>query len=520
MIQNNSGGEDFVDPIYESINVGKGTPRAIRIGTDNQNEIDYRGIVKSPEFSRLAFLRQAGVVWLVFPSATHTRFAHSLGTYWLGYLALTNVRINSETARTDSLQLGQWLGTNNLKDEFLVSLLLHDVGHLPLSHTMEGNDDLRDSLEYASKNTGDEVNLSTHEERGVTIINGVGPIYDKLVKGFKNREYSTLTGSNTIKSLLDRHKNLCKPAIAYAITGNESHLEGCHHDNLSAIKVVKEFVSGLFDLDRMDHLARDAYFSSVKSSSSPPLAILRGLEIYPNESTEGGTTEWWLTRSAVSHAISLLFDRKMLYSVIFHNEQVIALNMMINFALSYHLRSFELAEERSDEALRISVMGDDEFIHYMNNSNNITTKSLTRLYSNRVFYNRVIRIDGTRIPNLIRPKISEMLTKLDSEYLDKYKDSYNLPFLIWKIDDVVKRRFGENLTSDWLNPSRFLVKEANGSAHYMIDDPEFGKDFGVIKDYHDRGYVHVYVNPAYHDVNINEIGRKVLEVLGVSNDQL
>lgn len=518
MILSNFESEDFVDPIYDSISVGKGAPRVIRIGAKNQNDIDYRSIVKSPEFSRLAFLRQAGVVWLVFPSATHTRFAHSIGTYWLGYLALTNVRIGSEIAHTDSIQLGQWLGTNNLKDELLVSLLLHDVGHLPLSHTLEDNDDLQDSFRYASKNFGNEVDISTHEARSFTILNGVGPVYEKLVRGFKTHEHANLTGANTIKTILSRHKNLCKPAIACAITGDDSHLEGCHHDHLVAVKVIKEFVSGLFDLDRMDHLARDAYFSSIKSGSASALAILRGLEVYPNENTEGGTIEWYLTRSAVSHALSLLFDRKMLYSGIFHNQQVLSLTAMINFALSYHLRSFESADERSEEALKISVMGDDEFIHYMNTSRDVTAKSLARLYSNRVLYNRVIRIDGTRIPNEIRPKISEILTKLDNEYRDKFTNSYNLPFIIWKIDHIVRRRYGINPSSDWLSSSKFLVKEANGSAHYMVEDSEFGGDFKVLKDYHERGYVHVYVNPAYQDVNVNEIGTKVLEVLKVNND--
>jgi HD superfamily phosphohydrolase len=517
MILGNSESEDFVDPIYESISVGKGTPRVIRVGSNNQSDIDYRSIVKSPEFSRLAFLRQAGVVWLVFPSATHTRFAHSIGTYWLGYLALTNVRIKSEIAHTDSVQLGQWLGTNNLKDEFLVALLLHDVGHLPLSHTLEGNDDLLDSFKYVSKKYGTEIDLSTHEERGYTIINGIGPIYERLIKTFKSNQFSNITGSNTVKSILDQRGNLCKPAIGYSITGNESYLKGCNHDHLVDIDVIKEFVSGLFDLDRMDHLSRDAYFSSIKSSASPAIAIFRGLEILPNENGERGKLEWYLTRSAVSHALSLLFDRKMLYSVIFHNQQVICLNAMINFSLSYHLRSFESPDERGNEAIKISIMGDDEFIQHLSNSKDMTAKSLARLYSNRVFYNQLTRIDGTLIPNSIRPKIDKILTELNQNFRNKLKPSNDLPFMIWKIDEVVKNRHGTNVSSDWLSSSKFLVREANGNSHYMINDSEFGNDFGVLKDYHDRGYVHIFLNPECSNINVNAIKTEVLDVLKVNS---
>jgi len=518
MIPKDFGEEEFADPIYGSINVGKGTPTVIRIGNKNQNDIDYCGIIKSPEFSRLAFIRQAGAVWLKFPSATHTRFAHSIGTYWLGYLALTNVRVNNERAPTDSIQLGQWLAAYNLKDEFFVSLLLHDIGHLPLSHALESNEDLRDSFKLLSKNFGDEVDITTHEERGVTILNGIGPIYNELMKGSSNGD-SNLTGSNTIKSILDRHENLCRPAIAYAITGNESHLNRCHHDHRVAVEVVKEFVSGLFDLDRMDHLARDAYFSSLKPTPSLPISIIRGLEIYPNEDIERGTPEWYLTRDAVAHALSLLFDRKMLYSLIFHNEQVIALNTMINFALSYHLRSFESVDERSKEALKISVMGDDEFIHYMHTSRDVTAKSLTKLYSNRVLYRRIMRIDGKYISNNIRRKIDEILMRIDSEYRDKYNGSHNLPFIIWKVDSVVRMRYGQSHSSDWLSAEKFLVKEANGNAHYMIDDHEFGQDFRDLKEYHERGYVHVFINPAYQDIDVRVIRNRISNDLEVSTDR-
>ena len=517
MILGNSESEDFVDPIYESISVGKGTPRVIRIGANNQSDIDYRSIVKSPEFSRLAFLRQAGVVWLVFPSATHTRFSHSIGTYWLGYLALTNVRINRELARTDSVQLGQWLGTNNLKDEFLIALLLHDVGHLPLSHTLEGNVELVESLTHISNKFEDKLDLSTHEERGYAILNGKGPIYRRLMEVFKSSQYSKLTSPSTIKSILDQRENLCKAAIGYAITGNDSYLKECGQDQLVPFKVIKEFVSGLFDLDRMDHLSRDAYFSSIKSNSSQAISILRGLEIFPDEDSKENNPEWHLTRSSVSHALSLLFDRKMLYSVIFHNPQVICLNAMINFALSYHLRSFEAPDERGEEAIKISVMGDDEFINHLNNSKDVTAKLLTKLYSNRVFYDQLTRIDGGSISNPIRSKINKVLTELNQEYSDKLKLSNNLPFMIWKIDDVVRNKYGINVSSDWLSSSKFFVKEANGRAHYMIEDPEFGDDFKVLKDYQAKGYVHVFLNPEYRDVDANEIKAKVLEILGVNN---
>jgi HD superfamily phosphohydrolase len=81
-------------------------------------------LMDTPEFQRLRGIKQLGTAYLVFPSAVHTRFEHSLGTSWMAHRILQSVRRNYSIAE-DDIRLIQ------------VASLLHDITHIPFGHTLE-----------------------------------------------------------------------------------------------------------------------------------------------------------------------------------------------------------------------------------------------------------------------------------------------------------------------------------------------------------------------------------------------
>ena len=83
-----------------------------------------RSIIDTPEFKRLHNLRQLGLTYLIYPSANHTRFEHSLGVSHLAKILATSLQKNQP-------ELGI---TDNEIELIQISGLIHDIGHGPFSH--------------------------------------------------------------------------------------------------------------------------------------------------------------------------------------------------------------------------------------------------------------------------------------------------------------------------------------------------------------------------------------------------
>ncbi|MCU4750377.1 HD domain-containing protein [Halobacteria archaeon AArc-curdl1] len=132
-----------------------------------------RDLLDTPAVQRLRHIAQLGTVSLVYPSANHTRFEHSLGVYHLACQALEHLGIEGREAK-----------------RIQAAALLHDVGHGPFSHNLEElthrktgryHDDVHDLL--ATGDVGDV--LRDHDldpDRVANIVAGEGR-FGQIVSG-------------------------------------------------------------------------------------------------------------------------------------------------------------------------------------------------------------------------------------------------------------------------------------------------------------------------------------------------
>lgn len=85
-------------------------------------------------FTRLRNIKQLGFVSNIYPSATHTRFEHSLGTLLITWDVLKRLlRKFEENSEKDIIELF----TDDVIESLRLAALLHDLGHGPFSHSLE-----------------------------------------------------------------------------------------------------------------------------------------------------------------------------------------------------------------------------------------------------------------------------------------------------------------------------------------------------------------------------------------------
>ena len=185
-------------------------------------------VLNSTEFQRLRRIKQLGFSELVYPGATHTRFAHSVGVFHTA----------RELSRLIKTRLGDAFDPDRARTA-LAAALVHDVGHGPFSHAFE------DSVKQLDSRRGIK-NQKRHESWTAEIIRGETEIGRKLENGLGKE---------------------MREAIAVLL------LQETPTDIYSAI------VSSQFDADRLDYVRRDRLMTGAQHGGFDFSWLIANLEV-------------------------------------------------------------------------------------------------------------------------------------------------------------------------------------------------------------------------------------------------
>ena len=201
---------------------------------------DEVALVDSPFFQRLRFIKQLGFGEMAFPGATHTRHAHCLGAMHLA-TRMFDAAFSKSRIAIDAPSLAR------MRKAVRVAALCHDIGHMPLSHASEKVAPQRRLLELPDwlRRTGaSEDERAAHEDFTAKILLS-SSFRAPLEKALAPYD---LTPEAIVSLILGR----APPAGSAFVHGGRDYAP-----------VLRQFVAGELDADRLDYLRRDSLYTGV-----------------------------------------------------------------------------------------------------------------------------------------------------------------------------------------------------------------------------------------------------------------
>jgi HD superfamily phosphohydrolase len=289
----------------------------------------FLDLIDTPELQRLHHIHQLGLAYLVFPGATHTRFSHSLGTYF------TASRIASALALPED-------------DQTLVAVaaLLHDVGHGPFSHT----------LEYAFY----WLCKISHTDQATRIISGASTF-------IQEREQ---LDTPSIPEILETH-GVDPDDVSQLIQGMKQPYQWTLTPWLEGKEVspnyLTQIIHGDVDADQLDYLLRDSYYTGVAYGIIDLPYLLNTLEL------QNSTLA--VNPKGVEAVEALFVARSLMFSSVYYHHAVRIAETMLTRAAEHSLK----------EAPEIMNMTDGEFYSYLEKGTDYQKDLIKRLKYRKLF---------------------------------------------------------------------------------------------------------------------------------------
>lgn len=256
-------------------------------------------VLRTRAFQRLRSVKQLGFAELVFPGAAHNRFLHSLGVMHLAGAAFDAV-----------FRHASWMPDDDrarLRQTLRLAGMLHDVGHAPLSHSSESLFPSIGKLALPGVYSRDPERQARHEHYTLKLL------LDAPLGAVVDRALAPLGGSaRDVAALL--HGGVASEHEPFRVAGRDLR------------SVLTSLCSGEVDVDRMDYLQRDSYFSGVSYGKFDHDWLIGHLTHYE---ADDGQVHLALQDRAIYTFDDFLLSRMHMFLMVYFHAKVVCYDQML-----------------------------------------------------------------------------------------------------------------------------------------------------------------------------------------------
>lgn len=328
--------DTFYDPVYR-MSLGSNF-KSFNIFDEKKQELAelILKVIETPEFCRLKGIKQEGILDVSYQSANQNLYQRAIGSVMLGFNAINNIIVNDGSKK---LSLSEDLvNKSNLTDEFILALLLKNVGMPPFYDILKQNGLLEGYDLYKG---------------AVDIIQGNGDIH----KQFSDRGYETISEVlKTSNNLLDL--NILSQFILG--TSSESQIEAQEY-----INILTQLIEGITLFDRHKNLCYNIGSGCIDYNTR---AFFSEIQIDEKNLIR-------LNKNGKKIANHLRLNNDVIRSKIFDEPNVVCNNSMFGHVILEYFNKSD--EEQKNEFM---LLTDRQAINILNDSGKSTANLLERIF--------------------------------------------------------------------------------------------------------------------------------------------
>ena len=433
-------------------------------------------VLCSRPFQRLRRIKQLGFSDLVYPSATHSRFAHSVGVFHTARQLMAIVRDQSGEERSDT---NEYLA--------LAAALVHDVGHGPFSHAFEAVGNALD------------LELADHERMS-----------DMLIREGEITEILKEMGSGFADDVADMIGKRGRRTVYSAV------------------------VSSQFDADRLDYIRRDRLMTGSHHSAIDfewLLANLELVDIRSGEDQEDKSTlkTFVIGPKAIQAAEAYVLGLFQLYPTVYFHK---ATRGMEKFFSDMLVRLVQLVQDggqrmtglpdnhpimnfaRSPEDIDVALQLDDTVVwgalSQMREAEDALVQSFAGRLQDRKLY-KCVDI-GAKVAHELDPEnkgdkgnigtMHRCCTRILSGLADLKEETRTSDGVPMILTDVASRFPYREDNDEFESMERIWVRSDGGA---LMDLLHRSQVIGALREY--------ALSRAYFDRNRDDIGRKIQNIV-------